>query len=220
MVSHLINEVMDFKHQARGGFSNIPDDELLVQANTVLQAMDGNANFPTPVPDLADVITARDDFAAKLAIARKRSGPEETSAKVDARSVLTDLLKRLAFYVSTTADGSLTVLLSSGFRTTAYPQRGRVPEQPFGMRLERGRQSGQLMFNMEKVRGTLYYEYRYGPKPDGEIEPQWGEPLVTTSSRVNLIAPVTAMVRYYVQARACNGYGKSEWSEPVSCIAL
>ncbi len=211
---------MSIKQQALGGFSNTPDDELLVQAGTVLQAMDGNANFPTPVPELEEVATARDDFAAKLAIARKRSGPEETSAKNDARLALMDLLKRLAFDVTSTAKGNLTVLLSSGFRTSACPQRGRVPEQPVNGRLVRGRQSGQLVFSMQKVPSKLYYEYRYGTKGEGEVEPRWGEPLVTTSSVGNVIAPVTPTVRYYAQARACNGYGKSEWSEPASCIAL
>lgn len=211
---------MDFKHQARGGFTNVPDDELLVQSNTVLQAMDGNANFPVPVPELAEVTAARDDFAAKLAIARKRSGPEETSAKNDARQTLAGLLKRLAFYVTTTADGNLTVLLSSGFRTSAYPQQGRVPAQPFGARLVRGRQAGQLVFSVQKVPGKLYYEYRYGTKGEGDAEPQWGEVFVSTSSVGNVIAPAAETVRYYAQARACNGYGKSEWSEPASCIAL
>ena len=211
---------MNFKHQARGGFSDIPDDELLVQANTVLQAMEDNPNFPAPTPDLAIVTAARDDFSAKLAIARKRSGPEETSSKNDARRVLADLLKQLAFHVSTTAKGDLTVLLSSGYRTTAYPQKGRVPEQPFGALLVRGRQSGQLVFSVQKVPGKLYYEYRYGPKGEGEAEPQWGDVLVTTSSVGNVIAPVKPTIQYYAQARACNGYGKSEWSEPASCIAL
>lgn len=211
---------MNIKQQALGGFSNVPDDELLVQCNTVLQAMDGNTHFPTPTPELAEVTAARDDFAAKLAIARKRSGPEETSAKNDARLVLTDLLKRLAFDVTTTAKGNLTVLLSSGFRVSAYPQRGRVPEQPAGARLARGRQSGQLVFGVQKVPGKLFYEYRYGTKGEGDADPQWGEPLVTTSSVGNVIAPVTPLLRYYAQARACNGHGKSEWSEPVSCIAL
>lgn len=211
---------MNIKFQARGGFSNVPDDELLVHASTVLQAMAGNAHYPAPTPDLAEVADARDDFAAKLSIARKRSGPEETSAKNDARRLLARLLKQLAFYVSATADGDLTVLLSSGFRTTRYPQRGRVPAQPFGTRLIRGRQSGQLVCSVQKVPGTLYYEYRYGTKAAQEADPDWGEPLITTSSQGNVIAPAEVTVRYFAQVRACNGFGKSEWSEPASCIAL
>src|SRR5690606_4887305 len=156
---------------------------------------ESNPHYPAPVPDLSEVSDAHDDFAAKLGIARKRSGPEETSAKNDARRVLAGLLKRLAFYVTTTADGDLTVLLSSGFRTTAYPQRGRVPERPFGARLVRGRQSGQLVFSVQRVPRTLYYEYRYGTKQEDETEPAWGEILVTTSSLGNVIAPVTETVR-------------------------
>lgn len=72
---------MNFKHEARGGFSTATDEEVLVHANTVLQAMDSNPNFPAPVPDLVDVTAARDDFAAKLAIARKRSGPRKRRPK-------------------------------------------------------------------------------------------------------------------------------------------
>ncbi len=209
---------MNIKHQARGGFRNFPDDELLVQAETVIQAMTGNANFPDPTPDLADVATARDDFAAKLAVARKRSGPEETALKNDARLVLGDLLKRLAFYVSTTADGNLAMLLSSGFRTTAYPKSGRIPERPITIRLRDGRQSGQLVLAFNKVPGSLFYEYRYGVMDEALGEHQWSEPLTTTSSRDNVIAPVEAAKRYYVQVRAASGYGKSDWSEPVSLI--
>lgn len=211
---------MNIKYQARGGFTKTPDEELLVHANTILEAMDGNPYYPSPMPALADVSIARDEYAIKLSIARKGSGPEATSAKNDAKRRLGDLLKRLAFYVSITADGNLTALLSSGFRPTAYPQHGHVPDRPVGLRLIRGRQSGQLIFSLQKVHGTLYYEYRYGVKAADAIEPEWGEPLVTTSTMGNIIAPATELLRYYVQARACNGHGKSAWSEPVSCIAL
>lgn len=207
---------MNIKHQARGGFKQIPDDELLVQAETVLAAMDSNVNFATPTPDLTTVGAAKDDFSAKLAIARKRSGPEETELKNQSRQALADLLKQLAFYVSTTANGNLAFILSSGFQATAYPRRGRVPERPVAVRLNDGRLPGQLVFTLPKVPGALFYEFRYGTRDEVTNEQLWGEPVLTTSSRDNLIAELEEGVRYYVQVRAVNGYGRTEWSDPVS----
>jgi len=207
---------MNIKHQARGGFKQTPDDELLVQAETVLAAMDGNINFATPTPDLTAVGAAKDDFSAKLAIARKRSGPEETELKNQSREALAGQLKQLAFYVSTTANGNLATILSSGFQATAYPRRGHVPERPYALRLADGRQSGQLVFTLPKVPGALFYEYRYGTLDEETNEPLWGEPILTTSSRDNLIAGLEEGVRYHVQVRAVNGYGRTEWSDPAS----
>ncbi len=207
---------MNIKHQARGGFKHTPDDELLVQAETVLAAMDGNANFATPVPALAAVTAAKEDFSAKLAIARKRSGPEETELKNQSRDALAELLKQLAFYVSTTAAGNLAVILSSGFQATAYPRRGSVPDRPFAVRLYDGRLSGQLVFTLPKVPRALFYEYRYGTRDEASGVHEWSEPILTTSSRDNLVAGLDEGVRHYVQVRAGNGYGRTEWSDPVS----
>lgn len=216
---HFLNfHVMNIKHQARGGFKQTSDDELLVQAETVLAAMEGNANFETPTPALAAVEDAKADFATRLATARKRSGPEETALKNQSRDALSELLKQLAFYVSTTANGNLAVILSSGFQATAYPRRGRVPERPYGVRLADGRQSGQLAFTLAKVPGALFYEYRYGPLDVETNAYQWGEPVLTTSSRDNLVAGLLEGVRYGVAVRAVNGYGRTEWSDPVSML--
>ena len=209
---------MNIKHQARGGFRHTPDDELLVQAETVLAAMDSNANFASPTPDLPTVLAAKDDFSAKLAIARKRSGPEETELKNQSREVMSELLKQLAFYVSTTANGNLAIILSSGFQATAYPRRGHVPERPYALRLNDGRQSGELVFTLPKVPGALFYEYRYGTLDKDTNIHQWSEPILTTSSRDNLIAGLEVATYYFVQVRAVNGYGRTEWSDAASML--
>lgn len=168
---------MILKPQALGGFSKFSDDELLVHASTVLQAMDGNSSYPTPTPTLAAVSDARDDFASRLALARKRSGPEETSAKKDAREALAELMKQLAFYVSSTAKGNLTALLSSGFRTSAYPQQGRVPERPFGAKLVHGRQSGHFGVQYAKGAGQALLRVPFRNTRDGRIGARLGRHL-------------------------------------------
>ncbi len=63
---------MNIKRRALGGFSGIVDDELIVLGATVLQAMENNAYFPTPVPDLEEVSQSWRQYQLKLSIARRK----------------------------------------------------------------------------------------------------------------------------------------------------
>ncbi len=209
---------MNMKRRALGGFKHSPDDELLTRTMTVLQAMDKNAAFTDPQPDLADVGLAWRDFQEKLAIARRRGSPYDTATKNKARDMLVRLMQQLAFYVNKIADGNLQLLLSSGFLLNNYPRRKEVPDIITGVTLQEGRQSGQMRLDFQKQKQVPLYEYRYGLKPEGSDEPQWTAPLLTSSSRNNVLAPLELFQRYYVQVRAVNSLGKSPWSEAVSYI--
>jgi hypothetical protein len=212
MFHYLTKKLMKKKRQARGGFTNARDNEIRVHGETVLAAMAGNPHFTTPHPELDLVRTALEDYSQKLAAANKRGGPEQTALKEKSRLVLEELLKRLAFYVSSTAAGDLSVLLSSGFRPFADSEGGITPGNVLRVVLKDGRQYGQLLLSFESVKQALFYEYRYGPKVERGSEPAWGEVLMTTTSRSNVIAPVTEGTRYFVQVRAVNKYGKSDGS--------
>src|SRR5690606_29919543 len=119
--------VMDIKQHALGGFAKDSDETVLVKGKTVLLAMTGNPNFPTPEPALDAVTDVVNDYEQKLAMAKRRGSPEDTALKNQARKLTIQLLKRLAFYVSQTADGDLAKLLSSGFAVSSLPQRDDVP---------------------------------------------------------------------------------------------
>ncbi len=207
---------MDIKRFALGGFKNHKDDELLVRATTVLQAMDNNVFFATPEPALATVTPLVNDFQEKLANCRRKGSPQDTAAKNASRETLCRILKQLAFYVSQVANGDLSILLSSGFVLSSYPRNGNVPEVVRGVIVRDARQSGQMRLDFQKQSQVLLYEYRYA-REAAEGQPlEWLEPLSTSSSRANIIAPVTPFNRYWLQVRAVNSYGKSDWSEPVS----
>lgn len=207
------------KRTARSGFKTLRDNDLLNQAGTVLLAMDGNANFPTPVPDMATVQTAFEDYKIKLEAASKQGSPLDKSLKNDAKQVLAALLKRLGFYVNTVADGSLSIILSSGFPPAGMPVRLLPPATPERLKLTDWLQSGQAQVLFDPVAEAWMYEYAMSSEkaPDGGIV--WPEPLTTRKSRGNVIAPVIPGVTYYVRVRARNGAGFSDWSDPVSLIA-
>lgn len=209
---------MSIKRKVLGGFALTGDEELSVLAATVLQAMVNNVYFATPLPAIADVNLAWTDYQTKLSIARRKGSPEDTANKNVAKALLADLLRQLAFYVNKTAEGSLPVLLSSGFTLSRYPTAGMVPDVVREVLLQDGRQSGELRIDFRPQRGVLLYEYQYACERDAQGNLQWSDIYNTTSSKRIVLNNLEPFQRYYVQVRAVNGYGKSSWSEAVSHI--
>lgn len=204
------------KVKALIGFARMKDDELLVMATTVIGAMTGNSNFTTPVPALADVQLLLDDFSVKLAAARKRGSPEDTALKEESRSPLIAALQKLAYYVNGEADGQLSVLLSSGFPTTAPASSTLVPLAVDGIKVSDGRQSGQARLDFTLQRKVLLYEYCY--RKIAVPEELWSERLVTTASRGNIIAPLKVGEWYEFKVRAVNNQGAGDWSQTASIL--
>ncbi|MBD1434829.1 hypothetical protein H8B06_18540 [Sphingobacterium sp. DN00404] len=207
---------MNIKQQALGGFKRASDEAVLVKGKTVLLAMTNNPNFENPNPSLAAVVEVVATYEQKLSVARwRRSSPEDTAIKNEARNVLEKMLKRLAFYVTHAADGNLSVLLSSGFDVSSLPQKSDVPTGVTGVCLRDGGQSGQMRLDFDKNKLAKIYEYQICEVDSRGLPDDWSEGYITTSSRQNIIAPLTFLQRYGVRIRAINGYGRSEWSEIV-----
>lgn len=202
---------MAFKAKALYGFSKMKDDELMVIANTIVGAMTNNSNFTNPTPDLADLQLVLDDFASKLVAARKRGSPEDTAIKDEARIPLTDVLRQLANYVNGVARGQLSTVLSSGFPTNAPATISQVPLAVEGVKLRDGRQSGQARLDFASQAKVLLYEYTY--RKVAVPEEEWSDRLTTTSSQINIIAPLEVGVIYEVRVRAVNSKGAGDWSQ-------
>ncbi len=208
------------KRTARSGFKHIKDNDLLSLGGTVHDAMDGNANFPTPEPTLEDVQDALDDYRAKLQAAQRKGSPLDMSLKNDSREVLVGLLKRLAFYVNTVADGSLSLILSSGFPVVALPTPAQPPAMPLRIRLRDHLQSGQIRLDFDPAPGAWLYEYQYSDQVDGMGGIEWPLGVQTTSrGNTNILAPVTPGTKYFVRVRARNAQGESDWTTPESIFA-
>jgi len=209
---------MNIKQQALGGFRRESDEAVLVRGKAALLAMTDNPNFVTPEPDLETVTQILDDYEHKLSMAKRRGSPEDTAAKNDARKATEQMLKRLAFYVTHTADGRLPILLSSGFAVSSLPQKDEVPLTVAGITLRDGRQQGQMRLDFDKNASARIYEYQVCQVDANGQPDDWSDAYITTSSRLNIIAPLTPFQRYGVRVRAVNGYGRSDWSEMVTHV--
>lgn len=202
---------MVLRQQALSGLLRMRDDELARQAATIIQAMTDNDNFENPVPPLAEVQAALDDYMLKLSAATKRGGTEQTALKDEAKAELADILKKLAFYVNSNTQGKLSVLKSSGFPTSDYPMAGDVPGRVYDVRIRDGRVDGEINITFKAVKKSMFYEFRYALVDDNE--PEWSEPIMTTTSVRNYLTVPERMREYQVQVRAVNAYGKSAWSD-------
>ncbi|SEM43436.1 hypothetical protein SAMN05216436_104194 [bacterium A37T11] len=208
------------KRTARSGFKHLKDQELLTFGGTVLTAVTGNPYFTTPNPGLTVLETALEDFRDKMEVANRKGSPLDISLKNDSRDVLIEVLKQLAFYVNTVANGSLSVILSSGFRVMALPTRSMPPEKPTRVRLTDWLQSGQARLDFDPVKEAWMYEYQFTDALDETALPYWPqESLTTTRSNTNVLAPLTVGNRYFVRVRARNGMGMSDWTTAESIIA-
>ena len=67
-------------------FGKLPDMDLDNFAQSVIDAMTGNAAYPTPPVTMANLQTAKDDYTAKLAAAQV-GGQADTAAKNNSRAV-------------------------------------------------------------------------------------------------------------------------------------
>ncbi len=204
------------KRTARSGFKNMRDTEFLNLVGTTIAAVDGNARFPMPEPALTDVQDAYDDYRTKLEIASRQGSPLDKSEKRDAKLHLAGLMKRLAFYVNTVADGDLSTILSSGLPLAGLPAKLLPPGIPERLRLLDYLQSGQFNFVFEPVGTSWLFEICLSREKDADGNIVWPEPFTSRRAKGNILAPLEVGVRYYVRVRARNGAGVSDWSEPVS----
>lgn len=211
---------MKTQQRVRLGFTQLKDENLLVIAQTILAAMTDNESFIDPTPNLEDYGEAVENYMLRLSEARKIGGPFFTAAKNEARIILESNMIELGFYVNKIADGNLRTMLSSGFPVSKPPTAILSPETIQKVVVSDGRHKGEMVLSFEKLDQILFYEYRYSSekKENGEVD--WThEPILTTSSRKNLIKPVTPGEIYYLSVRGVNAKGTGDWSEPVSWMA-
>ena len=195
------------------GFARLSDGELDNFAQGVIDAITGNAAFPTPPVTLVNLQAAKNDFTSKLATAQTGS-QADTAAKNNSRQNLLGMLREVASYVQIQCHNDLAVLLSSGFQAQ-NPNRVSVQlEKPEGLSVKRG-MTGQLLVSVGPVKNVLMYEGRI--KLDTG---DWMPSAFSGDSRRIIFNGLSPGKTYVLQVRALGGAtGQSDWTEPTSIMA-
>ncbi|HWL00704.1 MAG TPA: fibronectin type III domain-containing protein [Parapedobacter sp.] len=200
-------------------YGELREHELVTQAGKALQFLTGNANYPNPVPDLADFEAAYTDYKTKLEKANKGGSRLDFRQKKEARIVLLDLMRELSTHVNLTAKGVGSVLESSGFIMANLDRNVGIPGIPQRGRLTDGDNSGTLKWAVDTVPDAWEYEYCLGTRASEGIPIEWGTSQKATQSYGNMLTGLTPGVIYHVRVRAHNGKGDSDWCEPFSRMA-
>src|SRR5437870_4922922 len=145
------------------GFAKLADTELDNFAQAVIDAMTGNATYPTPPITIANLQTSKNDFTNKIAAAQT-GGPADTAAKNNSRQALLGMLRQMATYVQMSCNNDQALLLSSGFQAQSTNRASAPLDQPQSLVVKNGA-SGQLIASVSPVKNTSMYEGRI--KVDG-----------------------------------------------------
>lgn len=201
--------------KATFNFAKLSDGNLESKTHEILLLMTGNANFPTPVPALADVTAAAAAYSAALAKAGtgNRIDVADKNAK---REILIGLLRSLCRYVNLVADGDATMILSSGFSISKDPQPV-VLTRPENIRVENGVASGSLLVSVKAVKGAYAYFHEY--TTDATMAPgSWVSTTGTTSKmQFSNLQPGTI---YFCRVGAVGTNNQLLYSDPVSRMVV
>ncbi len=198
-------------------FLNLDNDATLIKnVHTILAAMTDNPNYPNPMPELPLITLVLSQFTTCVANAAD-GGITLTALKNQKREELVTLVRNLASYVSVTCNGNLATLLSSGFpsqKTQRTP--ATFPSAPTDLIISFGISSGELDAVVSSDDGVATHNWQLFAASAPTTILQTKE---TTGGR-NLFSGLTPGVIYGIQVNAVNTAGTSDWSNPVSKMAV
>lgn len=199
------------------GFVNAGSDaQLVTNAETIVTSMTNNPVYPTPLPALAGITTAINDFSTAIANAAN-GGKDLTAIKNAKRAALSALLKELASYVTVACKGDMADLLSSGF-PTQKPNRTPVgvlpaPATPV---LVLGARTGELNASTPPIPNGYTYNWRLSL---ASAPTQYIQRLQTTAASL-VFTRLTPGQIYAVDVNVVGSAGPSDWSDSAQLMVV
>jgi len=195
---------------------NSDSDALLINNTGVVvkATADNVAIYASPLPALADIQIALDNFSDAVADAAV-GGQADTSRKNNLRLVLVSLMRQLASYVTVACKGDMTNLILSGFPVQKPVRQpiGPLPA-PLGLVVNHGPLRSGLVAKVNPVFGASTYNWRLTPATPGAT------PVITQTTAANqTYTGLISGVSYTVEVNAVGAAGTSSWSNPASMFA-
>jgi hypothetical protein len=152
-------------------FKPYSDANLETLASLIVSSMTGNENFPDAHDAVHQLQQVTDQFWKAVADAGTRD-LVKTSIKNDIKAVLVKQMRALGEYVISKANGSETVLLSSGFPLSTNNGPGKL-QRPTGFTVLPGK-NGEIILKIKRVTGVKAYVYQYtSVDPYASSESKW-----------------------------------------------
>lgn len=195
------------------GFSKYTNTDLLLFADNVVLKISTQNNFPNIYPDVTTGIKARDAFRDAL-VAAQNGGRLEIANRNLKRKELEKVLKLWGSHIEDVSNGNEITILDAGYFVQQTSIAGKSPTPPQNVRLVDGALQGDVKARCKKVSNAISYELRHRQANETE----WTiAPIAykTTIELKNVAAPGTII---WVQIRASNSHGYSDWSDPATIM--
>ncbi|HVT86871.1 MAG TPA: fibronectin type III domain-containing protein [Chitinophagaceae bacterium] len=193
-------------------FSKFSDSELDQQAQAIVTAMTGNANFTTPVPALtvvSDVISSYQEAMSNAA----KGDHTAVSIKDEQRSELESVLRALGLYVELQSGGETAVMLSSGFKISKTPSPVGPLPKPTGFKIT-PQGKGEVKMELDKTDGASAYQFEFRQA----TETQWSLRM-STKTRV-LQTELESGKEYIFRVVPIGASNIREYSDEISSFVI
>jgi hypothetical protein len=200
--------------KAKLGMDKLTDEQVVSEATNIHTAMTGNANFPTPNPTMAALLTAINTAQAKLntynaAVTATQTALNDRDA---AMAALRAALSLLAAYVDNASGGDATKIASSGMGVRNGPGSIGPIGQVLNLVLVAGVEEGTLAASWPPVRGAICYELQACPDPI--VPANWTHKL-TAGKASAMVNSFSSGTKQWIRARAIGANNQTgPWSDP------
>jgi hypothetical protein len=195
-------------------FMKAPANDVANLADDVVDGLTGNPAFSAPPISAPDLTTLNTTLRTAITAA-DAGGPQQTAAKNQAYSAVTNALRKDANYVEIQSDNDEVTLLSSGFDIVSTNRAQAPLDQPVIVAIV-NLATTQILIRMLSILNAKSYQVQIATTANGP----WSEAGIFTQARRIVLPGLTPGTVYFVRARAIGGStGYSEWSVPVSLMA-
>ena len=190
-----------------------------MKAQTIVNSLTNNSNFPALNPPVTAITTAMDELRTEEDSVQlnRQQGKERTSIRNQKEDALVRLLTQVAAHVESVAGDDEQLILSAGMdvRATAVPSSD-PPPAPDALTATAGDREGEIDLSWDTVPGAKSYVIERSVDP--VTAASWAHGGVSTRS-THTATGLTSGARYWFRVAAMNGNGQSGWSDPAMKIA-
>ncbi|MFN0031403.1 MAG: hypothetical protein ACKVOR_04510 [Flavobacteriales bacterium] len=190
-------------------FAQFKPINLVEKTKFVVMSMEGNINFTTPSPALADVLTEANALLTAIGLAEQGTKAQKHDRDEKAADLVVTLTQ-LAGYVTNVAANKESVMLSSGFDL----ERARTPVGLLGvvenLRTKMTGVTGEVEVKAKKLRGAAAYKLQMTLTPDEENS--WVLVATIVKARTMMTGLPSLTVHYFRMA-GIGASGQGPWSE-------
>jgi hypothetical protein len=192
-------------------FKETTDSDLAQLAFTVAEKMTENEHFPDPDMLIIELQETGKQFFHAVADAKSRD-LEKVALKNNLRVLTIKKLKQVGEFVLTHSAGKELPLVTSGF-TLIKPVGEHILKSPKDFKIMPGRNPGEMILKVSRVRGARSYLYQWTPAPLTK-ESVWESIADTRCKKV--ISDLPLGVNYIFRMAAVGARNQIIYTQPLS----